>query len=88
MNTPEVPSPPVLDIQGTEMIRMVGNRLMRVTVVPPEDPAAVMERDKVPQDYVGRRWMTPLSSYGNTPGASCARQAPTYTGETPGFFHN
>jgi len=60
--------------------RIVGDRVMRVTVIPPEDPETIKERDRIEQPMTGIRPMVETSSpFAN--GASHGRRAPKYVGE-------
>lgn len=88
MTNPDMSHPAHLNEQsGAEMTRRIGDRIMRVIIIPSEDPMTVMERDKVEKDdYIGSKRITELSTYGNAPGQRRARQAPKYIGESPGFF--
>ena len=66
----------------------IGEQAMHVTVIPPEDPQAVRERDGIKPPYVGRKPMTKTSfpAVGDRRGSehyAHGRKAPKHTGEWP-----
>ena len=82
MNKPDQSPQPDYEQPPVETLRMVGDRAMRVTVIPPENPEDVKTRDRISTEVIGGR---PMIGY-NVPdtkigrdGFAHGRVAPKYT---------